>query len=159
MLCRCQQYCYCYCCCGRLELVVDPPVYSSPGCRVRLSCCMYPLEVSCRRGCCLANDARRKTCVKVEPAAPAGDQLVPNRRRRLPLTLPCVCFTACTQAAEEARSQTLLPPLYPFACLCLASSSESSIFLLFTSCICSSSRHSLDWPELYICIARTTTHY
>ena len=23
---------------------------------------MYPLEVSCRRGCCLANDARRKTC-------------------------------------------------------------------------------------------------
>jgi hypothetical protein len=53
---------------------------------------MYPLEVSCRRGCCLANDARRKTCVKVEPAAPGGDQLVPNRRRRLPLMLPCACF-------------------------------------------------------------------
>ena len=155
-VCRCQQYFHCYCCCGRLELVVDPQ--ATPHRAAGLDSCAACTRSKYPAGEGVVSrtmqDARR---VKVEPAAPRADQLVPNRRRRLPLTLPCVCFTACTQAAEEARSQTLLPPLYPFACLCLASSSESSIFLLFTPCICSSSRHSLDWPELYICLARTTT--
>lgn len=96
---------------------------------------------------------RRKRCKS--RATAGGDQLVPNRRRRRPLTLPCVCLY--TSRRGSSQTQTLLPPLYPFACLCLASSSESSIFLLFTPCIRSSSRHSLDWPELYICLARNNT--
>ena len=103
-----------------------PPATPHRGCRVRLCCCMYPVEVSCRRGCCLANDARRVYC----KSRGGADQLVPNRRRRLPLVNAPVC--ACTQAAaEEARSQTLLPP-FCRSLSRIALSSDSSIFLLFT---------------------------
>jgi hypothetical protein len=148
--------CYCYCCCCRLELVVDPQ--SAPHRAAGLdSCtaCTRPKYPACEGVVSrTTQDARR---VKVEPSAPGGDQLVPNRRRRLPLTLPCACALLLVhKPPRKLAHRRFYHSIYPFACLCLASSSESSIFLLFTPCICSSSRHSLDWLELYICLARTT---